>query len=46
VIKVGFQDGFGGMVIYKAESHENCETLVKMDPYIAEEAREYQIIEW
>lgn len=41
-----FTDGSGGMDIYKADSYENCETLVKMDPYVAEEAREYQIIEW
>lgn len=41
-----FTDGSGGLVIYKAESFAACEALVKMDPYIVEGARKYEIFEW
>ena len=41
-----FTDGSGGMVIYKAKSYEDCMTSVKMDPYVVEGARAYQIMEW
>ncbi|MGH2317112.1 YciI family protein [Planococcus sp. SE5232] len=41
-----FADGSGGLVIYKAESFQDCEALVKTDPYVAEGAREYEIFEW
>lgn len=41
-----FADGSGGLVIYKAESFEACEALVKTDPYVVEGAREYEIFEW
>lgn len=40
-----FTDGSGGMVIYKTESLEDCEALVKTDPYVVEGARTYQILE-
>ena len=41
-----FADGSGGLVIYRAESFEACEALVKTDPYIVEGARRYEIFEW
>ena len=41
-----FTDGSGGLVIYRAESFEACEALVKGDPYVAEGARRYEIFEW
>lgn len=41
-----FADGSGGLVIYQMPSFEECEALVKQDPYIQEGAREYQINEW
>ncbi|WP_298827163.1 YciI family protein [uncultured Planococcus sp.] len=41
-----FADGSGGLVIYKADSFEACEALVKTDPYVTEGAREYEIFEW
>lgn len=41
-----FADGTGGLVVYKAQSFEECETLVKMDPYVAQGARNYEIYEW
>ncbi len=41
-----FADDSGGLVIYKADSFEVCEALVKTDPYVAEGAREYEIFEW
>lgn len=41
-----FTDGTGGLVIYKANSYEECETLVQQDPFIKEEARRYEIREW
>ncbi len=41
-----FADGSGGLVIYKAESRSACETLVKTDPYVAKDARAYEIFEW
>ena len=41
-----FADGSGGLVIYKADSFEACEALVKTDPYVVEGAWKYEIIEW
>ncbi|ANU27638.1 YciI family protein [Planococcus versutus] len=41
-----FTDGSGGLVIYKAESRQACEALVKEDPYVAGSARKYEIFEW
>ncbi|ANU10205.1 hypothetical protein A1A1_17000 [Planococcus antarcticus DSM 14505] len=41
-----FTDGSGGLVIYRAESFEACEALVKADPYVVEGARKYEIFEW
>lgn len=41
-----FADGSGGLVIYRAESFEACEALVKTDPYVMKGARQYKIFEW
>ncbi|WKA53861.1 YciI family protein [Planococcus shixiaomingii] len=41
-----FVDGSGGLVIYMAASYEECEAMVKQDPYIENGARRYEIHEW
>ncbi|HSP23223.1 MAG TPA: YciI family protein [Planococcus sp. (in: firmicutes)] len=41
-----FTDGSGGLVIYQADSYEQCEEFVKQDPFIMQGARGYEIIEW
>ncbi|MGI2327569.1 YciI family protein [Planococcus sp. YIM B11945] len=41
-----FTDGSGGLVLYRAASFEDCEALVKKDPYIQHGARRYEIHEW
>ncbi len=41
-----FTDGSGGLVIYRADSFEQCEEFVKQDPFILHSARDYEIIEW
>jgi uncharacterized protein YciI len=41
-----FADGAGGLVIYKGESLQQVEEIVKQDPYIVKGAREYEIHEW
>jgi uncharacterized protein YciI len=41
-----FTDGWGGMVIYYGETYEEVETLVKLDPFIINDARKYLIREW
>ncbi|SDH71645.1 Uncharacterized conserved protein YciI, contains a putative active-site phosphohistidine [Alteribacillus persepolensis] len=41
-----FEDGTGGLVIYKGSTYEEVEELVKQDPYIQEGAREYEMHEW
>ena len=41
-----FVDGSGGLVIYLAASYDECETMVKQDPYIKNGARRYEIHEW
>lgn len=41
-----FVDGWGGMVIYKADSMEQVQTWVKNDPYILTGARSYEVHEW
>lgn len=41
-----FTDGSGGLVIYRADSFEQCEELVQQDPFIVRGARDYEIIEW
>lgn len=41
-----FVDGTGGLVIYKGETEEEVEALVKEDPYVSKGARGYEIREW
>lgn len=41
-----FKDGSGGLVIYRSDSYEQCEELVKQDPFIVQGARDYEINEW
>ncbi|PSL41574.1 uncharacterized protein YciI [Planomicrobium soli] len=41
-----FVDGSGGLVIYNAETYEECEALVKQDPFVQSGARTYKIHEW
>lgn len=41
-----FTDGSGGLVIYHADSYEDCEALVLNDPYVQEGARGYSIKQW
>ncbi|MTD30696.1 YciI family protein [Planomicrobium sp. YIM 101495] len=41
-----FTDGSGGLVIYRADSYQDCENLVLNDPYVQEGARDYSIKEW
>ncbi|WP_397430469.1 hypothetical protein [Planococcus sp. CPCC 101016] len=41
-----FTDGSRGLVIYRVESVEACEALVKEDLYVAKGARRCEIFEW
>ncbi len=41
-----FVDGTGGLVIYKANTIEEAEEIVKQDPYVINGARGYKIHEW
>ncbi|TWT01583.1 YciI family protein [Planomicrobium sp. CPCC 101079] len=41
-----FVDGSGGLVIFNAETYEECEALVKQDPFVQSGARNYEIHEW
>lgn len=41
-----FADGTGGLIIYRADSFEEVEEMVKQDPFIKHGARRYQIHEW
>jgi uncharacterized protein YciI len=41
-----FTDNSGGMVIYKAESHQEAEALAKADPLIISGARTLELHEW
>ncbi|TWT05406.1 hypothetical protein FQV26_13290 [Planococcus sp. CPCC 101016] len=41
-----FTDGSGGLVIFNAETYEDCEALVQKDPYVESGARNYEIHEW
>lgn len=41
-----FADGWGGMVIYQAETLEEVQTWAEHDPYVIEQARRYEIHEW
>ncbi|MUG69348.1 YciI family protein [Paenibacillus validus] len=41
-----FADGWGGMVIYKAEAIEDVRTWAENDPYVRSGARSYEVHEW
>jgi uncharacterized protein YciI len=41
-----FVDGWGGLVIYKAESLEEVTAWAENDPYVINKARTYDIHEW
>ncbi|WP_100399651.1 YciI family protein [Bacillus sp. FJAT-44742] len=41
-----FVDGAGGLVIYKGESQQEVEELVKQDPFVSEGARDFEVHEW
>jgi len=41
-----FVDGWGGMLIYTAESLEQATEYAKNDPYVLRGARSYEVHEW
>lgn len=41
-----FVDGWGGMVIYKAETEEQAKEWAANDPYVKRGARTYEVHEW
>lgn len=41
-----FEDGSGGLIIYRGESLKEVEALVKQDPYVETGARTYDIRKW
>lgn len=41
-----FTDGWGGLIIYLADSKTEVEEIAKNDPYIMTGARDYEIHEW
>lgn len=41
-----FMDGSGGMVIYQGETLEEVENVIKQDPFIVHQVRDYVIREW
>jgi uncharacterized protein YciI len=41
-----FTDGWGGMVIYRADSQAEVQAMVEEDPYVVHKARSYEIHEW
>lgn len=41
-----FADGTGGLVIYRGESFETVEEIVRQDPYVTSGARHYEVHEW
>jgi uncharacterized protein len=45
-LKGPFLDGAGGMVIYKADSLEEAQTLAGEDPYVTEGVRRLELHEW
>jgi uncharacterized protein len=45
-LKGPFVDGSGGMVVYKAESLEEAQTLAQEDPYVKEGVRRLELHEW
>jgi uncharacterized protein len=45
-LKGPFLDGAGGMVVYKADSLEEAQTLATEDPYVKEGVRRLELHEW
>jgi uncharacterized protein len=45
-LKGPFLDGAGGMVVYKADSLEDAQTLAEEDPYVKEGVRRLELHEW
>jgi uncharacterized protein YciI len=41
-----FVDGWGGMVIYKAETFEEAQAIAEKDPFVQTGARGCEIHEW
>ncbi|OXM83590.1 YciI family protein [Paenibacillus rigui] len=41
-----FADGWGGLVIYKADAYDHVKQMVEEDPYVMLKARSYEIHEW
>ncbi|KAB3526746.1 YciI family protein [Alkaliphilus serpentinus] len=41
-----FTDGSGGMIIFKVDSFEEAEALMKKDPVIVENTRSFRMKEW
>lgn len=41
-----FEDNSGGMIILSVNSHEEAEAIVKKDPFVVEEAEDFQIWKW
>jgi len=41
-----FVDGWGGMVIYRAESMEEAQQWAEEDPFVVQGARSFEIHEW
>jgi uncharacterized protein len=45
-LKGPFLDGAGGLVVYKADSLEEAQTLAEEDPYVKEGVRRLELHEW
>lgn len=41
-----FTDGWGGMLVYTADSEEQVKAWAEADPYVIHKARSYEIHEW
>ncbi len=41
-----FEDGAGGLVIYRAESLEHARKIAERDPYVTSGARSLELHEW
>lgn len=41
-----FADGWGGMLVYEAETEEEARTYAENDPYVVNKARGCEIHEW
>jgi uncharacterized protein YciI len=41
-----FPDGWGGMLVFHAESEEQVKEWAENDPYVIQKARTYEVHEW